>query len=484
MSDINVVNKVKDAAKWSTITQLTVKLITPITNLILARILSPEAFGVIAVVMMVISFTDIFTDSGLQKYLIQHEFKDENDKINCVNVAFWTSLAISLFLWIAIIVFRNPIADFMGNSELGNALAIACIQLPINSLWSIQTALYIRSFNYKDLFIGKIVSALIPLLVTIPLAYGGFGYWSIIIGSTSSMASDTIILSLKSRWKPSFYYNFRILKEMFVFGTWSLLEGISIWLTSSIDIIIIGNTLSDYYLGLYSTSLNMVNGLMAIITTAIMPILYAAMSRLQNNEDTFNTVFLGFQKIIAYLLFPLGTGLFLYRELATDIILGSKWEEASNILGVWAITTVVRIVMVNIYSETFRAKGKPKLSLILQMIDLILLVPTCIISLHYGFWPFVYSRALLRFDLIVPGLIFMRKIIHIETRKILKNISKPVICTGIMMITALGLQHCNNSFWWSIFSIGVCIVIYFIAVLLFDKGIVHKFVRLIKNVSK
>ena len=80
MKENNLKNKVVNATKWSTITEIAAKLISPVTNMILARILAPEAFGVVATVTMIISFADMFTDSGFQKYLVQHEFKDENEK--------------------------------------------------------------------------------------------------------------------------------------------------------------------------------------------------------------------------------------------------------------------------------------------------------------------------------------------------------------------------------------------------------------------
>lgn len=477
---INIVNKIGNAAKWSTVTELFTKLIVPITNMILARLLAPEAFGVVTMVTMVISFTDMLTDAGFQKYLIQHEFNDDDEKEKNTNVAFWTNFTISLFLWAVIITFRHPIANALGNSDLGNVIAIACVQIPLTSFSSIQMALYRRDFDFKTLFKVRIVGALIPLITTVPLAFIGFGYWSIIIGSICGVMSNAIILTVNSKWKPSFFYSFGILKEMLAFSVWSLFEAIAIWLTAWIDVLIIGAVLSDYHLGLYQNSLNMVNSLMAIITASITPILFSALSRLQNDEDAFISTFLSMHKIIAYLVFPIGVGVFLYRDLATNVMLGSQWIEASNIIGVWALTSAVRIVMTSTFSEAYRAKGKPKLSLFLQLIDLVFLVPTCIISVQYGFWSLVFARAFLRFDLIVPGLIVMGTIIHISSRKILENISRPLMCTAIMTMGALGLKSISNLSWWSIVSIGLCVVVYFISLLLIDKDVASFFLKYIK----
>ena len=88
-----------NATKWSLITEFLAKLMTPITNLILARLLAPEAFGVVATITMIITFADIFTDAGFQKYLIQYNFKSEEEKTRSITVAFWTNLAISIIIW-------------------------------------------------------------------------------------------------------------------------------------------------------------------------------------------------------------------------------------------------------------------------------------------------------------------------------------------------------------------------------------------------
>ena len=80
MSNNNLNNKVLSATKWSGITEIAAKLVSPITTMVLARLLAPDAFGVLVTAQMVISFAEIFTDAGFQKYLIQHEFKDEDDR--------------------------------------------------------------------------------------------------------------------------------------------------------------------------------------------------------------------------------------------------------------------------------------------------------------------------------------------------------------------------------------------------------------------
>ena len=99
-----------NATKWSAIAEVLAKLITPITSMVLARLLTPDAFGVVATITMIISFAEIFTDACFQKYVIQHEFVNDDDRDESTNVAFWSNLALAFILWGIIAIFNEPLA--------------------------------------------------------------------------------------------------------------------------------------------------------------------------------------------------------------------------------------------------------------------------------------------------------------------------------------------------------------------------------------
>ncbi|NLE03293.1 MAG: lipopolysaccharide biosynthesis protein, partial [Crenarchaeota archaeon] len=461
MNNNKLNNKVATAARWSVITEFVAKLVTPITTMILARLLAPEAFGVVATVTMIVSFADMFADAGFQKYLVQHEFRDQQHKTDSTNVAFWTNLTVALFLWALIIIFSEPLAEMVGNPGLGLVMAVSCVQVPITSFSSIQMALYRREFDFKTLFLIRMIAISIPFIVTIPLALTGLSYWALIIGTICGALVNAIVLTWKSSWKPTLFYNFKLLKEMISFSFWSMIEAISIWFTSWLDVFIISSALSIYYLGLYKTSVTMVNGVLGIITAATTPILFAALSRLQNDEDAFNSMFFRMQKLVAYLVLPIGAGIYLYREVATKIFLGSQWTNADMIIGIWALTSAIMIILAHYSSEVYRAKGKPRLSFLAQVLHLVFLVPTLVISLRYGFWVLIYARALVRFQGLIVHLFIMKFAISFPIGKMFTNVAKPFLFTILMCGVGWGLQQLSLSLSWSLISILLCMVFYF-----------------------
>lgn len=479
----NLQSKVLSATKWSTITEILAKLISPITNMVLARLLAPEAFGVVATVTMVVSFADMFTDSGFQKYLIQRNFKSEDEKYRYTNVAFWTNLLLSIIFWIIIFIFREPIATLVGSPGLGNVLAIASLQLPLTAFSSIQMALYRRDFDFKTLFLVRLIAILIPFLITIPLAFIGFNYWSLIIGTLAIRLSNAIILTVKSKWKPKFFYSINVLKKMFSFSFWSLIEQISIWLTTWIDTFIIASVLTQYELGLYKTSTSMVNTLMAIITASIMPVLFSTLSRLQDQDTQFKNVYFKFQKYVSIIVFPLGIGVFLYSDLATQILLGSQWGEASPIIGIWALTSAIQIVLSHFSSEVYRAKGKPKLSFLSQVLHLLFLVPACIISAKFGFWALVYTRTWSRMQGVLVNFIIMKYKFGFSLLKTLKNVFPIVLSAVLMGAFGILLQSLNEGVLWDLSSILLCAIFYF-AVLFLIPDIRREILPMVLQLSK
>ena len=302
----NLNKKVVSATKWAAITQIVAKLVAPITNMVLARLLTPEAFGVVATLTMIITFAELFTDAGFQKYLVQKDFKDETDREQSTNVAFWSNFILSLIIWGIIAIFNEPLAALVGSPGLGIVLIVACFSIPLAAFSSIQMALYQRDLDFKTLFKVRLIGICVPLIVTIPLAFWLRSYWALVIGTIVQNVINAFFLSYYSKWKPHFQYSIQKLKEMFSFAAWSLIESVSVWLTGYIDIFVVGTMLNKYYLGLYNTSITIVGQIMGLIIAATTPVLFSGLSKLQNDDEEFKRVFFKFQKYVSIILIPLG----------------------------------------------------------------------------------------------------------------------------------------------------------------------------------
>ena len=449
------------STKWSAVSEVLAKIASPLANVVLARLLAPEVFGLVASFTVVTTFAEVFTDAGFQKYIIQHGFQDEEELNRSTDVAFWTNLLLSLFLCAVIFIFRHALASLVGSPGLGNSISIASVLILIAAFSSIQMARYKRDFDFKTLFFVRISTACIPLVVTIPLAFLLKNYWALLIGTFVSQLFSAVVLTVKSKWKPRFYYDVALFKEMFSFSAWTLLESVSIWLTSYIGVFIVGRVLDDYYLGLYKTSMATINSYMAIITAAIMPVLFSALSRYQNDEANFKATFYRFQRLTAMFVIPMGVGIFLYSDLATRILLGEQWMEASGFIGLWGLTSAFVIVFSNIASEVYRGKGNPKISLFMQLFHLSLLIPTLLLSVSHGFVPLYISRSLIRLEGIPRSLIVLALGFGIKISHVLKNILPSLLSALVMGAVGYGLLQISSAMVWQLASVVICVIVYF-----------------------
>ena len=120
-------NTLVHSIKWSGLGEIGAKLITPVTTMILARILTPEAFGVVAICNMLVSFIDIIVDAGFGKYIVQADFKSKDECDISANVSFLVQLGIACTIWLLILIFRHDIAYLLGNDSYDKVIVIASL---------------------------------------------------------------------------------------------------------------------------------------------------------------------------------------------------------------------------------------------------------------------------------------------------------------------------------------------------------------------
>lgn len=451
------------ATGWAFGAEFAAKIVVPITNMILARVLVPEAFGIVVTINMVVSFAEMFTGSSFQKYLIQHEFNDEIELNNSASVAFWANFFISVVALSIIIAFNKKIATLVGSEGYGTGIIVACLALPLTSLSSIYDGINRRKFNFRLLFIIRILVCLVPLLVTLPLALLGFGYWSLIVGTLFGHALRNIIFLLYKRsWFPSFYFDFFELKKMFSFGIWTLLESIISWLITWVDVFFVSSWLNPYYTGLYKTSQSTVSSTLSIITASIQPVLFSHLSRCQNNAIKFKTEYINYVNYTSMFLIPAGVGMFAYSDFITKVLLGDQWLEASDFIGLWALCSALVCLFGELNREAYKAMNKPKVSFYVQLSHLVFIIPICLYAVRLGFTALTIIRPLASLEVIAIHLICTRFVLKVRLLEYFKGMIIPAISTCVMYVFSLVMKHLLS---YSMFSqaiqILLCICVYF-----------------------
>ena len=188
-------SKIVSASKWSTLAQISARVMTPLIFVVLARLLTPSDYGVFAMAGFVIAFSQVFWSAGMAKTLIQ-----KHDHINSsANIVFWTNLIIAVLLYAIIFVSSRSIAIIFKDPRIEAVIKVTSLVIIISSMCSVQTALFQKALNFKILFWTRIITTLLPTFASIPLAYHGYGYWALVIGQHCRQSSSVDRIMGKQR---------------------------------------------------------------------------------------------------------------------------------------------------------------------------------------------------------------------------------------------------------------------------------------------
>lgn len=472
-------SKIANATKWSSLTEVLSKLIVPFTNIFLARILTPEVFGLVATFSLVITFAEVFTDAGFQQYIVQHEFKNEDDLRLSVNVAFWTNFVFSCFVWLIILVFRNDLAVIVGSEGHGIEIAVMALNIPMVALSSIQTAMFRRDFRFKQLMPVRLITFLVPAFVTIPLALAMRNCWALIIGSLAKEIVLTVLLTNRSTWRPKCEYSVKKLKEMLSFSLLIMGDSFAIWFTTYAGTLIVGRHLDSYYTGMYKTAITTITAYISLVNLMLMPVMFSALSRAQNDKGRFNSIFYSFQKVVALLAIPLGVGIFIFRDTVTTLLLGSQWGEAALLVGLAGLGQAVVCATAQMNSNYFRALGKPQIALFVQGLYGLIMMVIILWAVNETFEMLCISRGVTYFIYAFISTCALCCVCKFPVVKVLKSLAVPITASALMALSAILLRKVNGSLLWNIAAIVVCAVVYMSVVLIipssrkFIKGIIR-----------
>lgn len=446
-------NTITHSIKWSSLAESSVKLITPVTMMILARLLTPEAFGIIAVCNMIIYFAEILADAGFAKYIVQADFKHKDELNNYATVAFWSHLGLAVFIWLIILVFSKDLASFLGIEGHHNVIVISTLELIVMSMVSTQVGIIRRKFEFKKAFISRISTTITIFIITVPLAFLTRSYWSLIIGHLGGYVVNAVLLVWLTRWIPSWFYSFKMLKKMFSFSFWSMMEGLAHWFIFWFDVFIVTQVFSTYLVGLYKNSTSIILSFITMITASISPVLLSTLSRLKNDES-YTDIYMNITTLLMYIILPICTLIFFCRDFVTLVLLGPKWSEGAMIIGCWALMLGISVFIYSFPAEIYKSKGIPKYLFFYQLSYIVLMVPICIYAALINFWDFVYTRCLVVIIQIVLFFIFSHKVLGWKSLFIISYIKKPIFINIIFFLVCFIVFWFVTGIYWRV-GIGV-----------------------------
>lgn len=331
---------VTNSALWVVLEQWSTKFVSLAMFALMARLLAPADFGLIALATTFIAFLKAFVDSGFSKALIQKKELGEKDAAT----AFWTSLAISIVLYVLLALTAPWIASMMRAPELAMVLVVLGATLPISALSRIPSALLSRDFEFKSLSVRAIAGTLTGAVVALPLALLGFGVWALVAQTLAETLTAVIVLWTATSWRPGFTFSLRSLKSLWKIGISLLGIDLLDTIQAQIDKFVVGALFSTTELGVYSLAQRLGVALQELITTVIARLSLPTFSRVQDDLPRVHRIFRQLTFTTATVSFPIFALVAVLSDQLIPFVFGPGWEEAIPLVwimaGGWAFASV------------------------------------------------------------------------------------------------------------------------------------------------
>lgn len=317
----NLKKKTVSGMIWSALQRFGTMGISFVSNIVLARLLTPDDYGCIGMLAIFITVSNTFVDGGFGSALIQKKEPTQKD----YSTIFWLNLFISVVIYGILYISAPAVSRFYDIPLLSSVLRVQGIVLIINALNIVQTNQLRKSINFKRLAVIYIVSQIVGAVCAIVLAYMGWGVWALVAQQIIASSITSVILWVMNRWLPQLCFSFDSFKQLFSFGGFILASNLINTFCNNVQGLLIGKFFNPAILGYYTQAYKLEDVASHSISSVVEQVAYPVFSKVQSDNDGLKNVIYRLILSIAYVTFPMMLILVLIAEPLIGLLYGEKW---------------------------------------------------------------------------------------------------------------------------------------------------------------
>ena len=416
----------------------------------MARILTPEDYGLVGMLAIFIAVSQSLIDSGFSQALIRKQDRSEIDN----STVFYFNIGVGAILYLILFFSAPLIASFYNEPQLVPITRIIGLSLVFNSLVVVQRALLTINLDFKTQAKASFVGVIISGSLGITMAYTGFGVWAIVWQQISNLAVVTVLLWILSRWKPIWAYSWKSFRELFSFGSKLLASGLLDTIFRNLYLIVIGKFFKASDLGYYTRAHQFTDFASSNITGIIQRVTYPVLCTIQNDDARLSDVYRRLLRTSAFIIFPLMTGMAAVAKSMVISFLTEKWLFSAVLIQILCFSQMwypVHAINLNL----LQVKGRSDLFLKLEIIKKALTVIVLCITLPMGLIPLCIGTIFSSIIALIINTHYTGKLIHLGFFKQMKDLLPTLLLSlavgGIVYITVTYIPL--NS--WIALSVGV-----------------------------
>jgi O-antigen/teichoic acid export membrane protein len=439
------------------------------STVVLARLLTPKDFGLVAMVMAVINFAIMFKDMGLSMATVQ------KDKINHVQISmlFWINTAIGAILALLTILLAPAIASFYAEPRL-KAVAVAMAAVFVFGGLTIQhQALLRRNMRFVILAVIEVAGLLVGVTAAIVAAWRGAGYWSLVFMHVAMAATIAVGVWVASGWRPGWPRRASGARSMLTFGRDIISFRMVNYFARNTDNILLGRFYGSGVLGLYSKAYGLLMLPISQITGPLTAVAMPALSRIQDDPKRYTSYYTKLILLLSFISMPLIVFLAVCSKSVIHLILGEQWLGAGRIFQILAITAFIQPVS-NTAGVVMLSLGQSGRLLKFGIVNSVLVVASFVVGIRWGAVGVASAYAVANYLILFPMLWYCFRLSPVSTSAFVKAVARPAIASLVMAsVILVALPFLGSRMHVAI--IGYCFVIglssYFLVWLLMPGGI-------------
>lgn len=423
---------------WRFLERISAQLVTFIVSIVLARLLEPSAYGIIALVSVIIAILQVFVDGGFAIALIQKKDADDLD----FSTVFYFNISMCVFFYILVFGFAPYISHFYKIPDLTNIIRTLGLVIIISGIKNIQQAYVARNMLFKRFFFATLGGTLGAAGLGIILAYLGFGVWALVLQMLFNTTVDTLILWITVKWRPLKAFSLKRLKILFSFGWKMLLANLVATINQQIRQLIIGKKYSSEALAFYNRGQQFPNLIVTNVNTSIDSVLLPALSNKQDDISCVREMTRKSIKVSTYIMAPLLVGLWVCADNFVSLILTDKWLPCVPFLRIFCIAFFFYpIHTANL--NAIKAMGRSDILLKMELIKDIVSVLILLITMKFGTLVIAYGMLISSLFAQIINAWPNRKILEYSYKQQLLDIFPNGLIAVMMGMVVYCIQFCK-----------------------------------------
>ena len=434
MSEKMLKEKVAGGVAWSIAEKVGSMLLQMVVSIVVARLLVPEDFGVMAILTFFTALALVMVDSGFSQTLIRKESPTPQD----YHSVFAFNIAVSVVLYVVLVAVAPAVARYYELPVIADIAPVLFLLLPINALCVIQNTIFTREFRFRLLSQATFTASFVAGVVAVAMALAGCGVWSLVGQRVATLAVKTLILWVRSDWRPSLHFTMKPVREMAPFSFRLLTTDLISSIYNNISQMFIGKIYSADTLGYFNQAQKFKDLPLTSAMQSVQSVTYPALSQIGDQREKFAESYRQVLMVVAFMLMPVMVGIVAVAEDLFALLLGEKWMPTVPYLQILCLMGLFQPLAMIAYN-ILKVKSNGAIILRLEIAKKALMTLILVVTIPHSVKAVAWGLVAMSFCEFVINFVASMRYASLGVWRMVRTLLPVLLITAAMYAAVLGM---------------------------------------------